>query len=249
MSDYHPPRFPLLMREFASFAMMRSLARMGPLVELEIAADKQLVLVVPGFMASDNTTARLRRSLQHAGHIAYGWGLGRNRGVTADILDKVDARVTAIKAESGINAPVVIVGWSLGGLVAREYAKRVPEQVGRVITLGSPFSGDIRGNNAWRIYELIARHRVDNPPIDTILKEKPPVPTIAFWSRGDGVVSPASARGETGEADLQVELDCTHMAFVSKPSAISAIASAVEFQGSIAVPASRNITRLAHSAR
>ncbi|MEE9432657.1 MAG: alpha/beta fold hydrolase [Sphingorhabdus sp.] len=232
MKDHRPPALPLLAREAASFAVMRMLARFGPAVALPQTGAKRLILVIPGFMAGDETTTRLRRSLENAGHETYGWGLGRNRGVTADLLDRIDRRVVSIQAKSDASGPAVIIGWSLGGLLAREYAKHAPDKVAQVITLGSPFSGDIRGNNAWRVYELIAGHKVDEPPYETALNEKPIMPTTAFWSRRDGVVSPASARGETGEADEQIELDCTHMAFISKPSVIAAIAGAIANESS-----------------
>ena len=230
MSEHGAPAFPLLAREVVSYGAMRMLARFGTTVPLPVMDAEQLVLIIPGFMADDGTTGRLRRSLCSAGYHAYGWGLGRNRGIKADLLDQIDARVNAIQTDSGISRPPVIVGWSLGGLVAREYAKFAPHRAAKVITMGSPFSGDIRHNNAWRAYEVIARHSVDDPPIETILKEKPQVPTIAFWSRQDGVVSPTSARGELGEVDQQIELDCTHMAFVSKPSAIAAVAAAIPLE-------------------
>jgi hypothetical protein len=81
-----------------------------------------------------------------------------------------------------------------------------------VVTLGSPFSGDPKQNNVWRLYELIARHKVDEPPIPRIT-DKPPVPTLALWSRRDGLIAPRSARGLEHERDKAVELGCTHMAF------------------------------------
>jgi len=227
VSQRRAPPLPLLAREVVSYGALRMLARFGSTVALPAANKKQLVLIIPGFMADDGTTGRLRRSLANAGYQAFGWGLGRNRGVKADVLSEIDSRVKAIQIQSGLSHPPVVIGWSLGGLVAREYAKRFPQRAAKVITMGSPFSGDIRDNNAWRAYEIIARHSVDDPPIETVLKEKPDVPTIAFWSRQDGVVSPTSARGELGEVDQQIELDCTHMAFVSKPSAIAAIATAI----------------------
>ena len=93
---------------------------------------------------------------------------------------------------------MILVGWSLGGIYAREVAKLRPELAAKVITLGSPFSGDPRANNVWRLYEWVAGHPVDDPPIKTDLAEKPPVPTLAIWSRRDGIVSVASARGEPG---------------------------------------------------
>lgn len=217
------PALPLLAREALSFAYMRTSAAFASTVALDVDGAGRKVMVLPGFMASDQTTSRLRRSLEGAGFQAHGWGLGRNKGIKADIFARLDERVDAL----GCDAPVTLVGWSLGGLIAREYAKHAPDRVAKVVTLGSPFSGDLRGNNAWRIYEFVAGHKIDSPPIEVALGEKPPVPTCAIWSRRDGVVSRHSARGLRHESDQQIELDCTHMAFVARPDAIRAIAKAI----------------------
>src|SRR3546814_5166377 len=100
-----------------------------------------------------------------------------------------------------------LVGWSLGGIYAREYAKHYPDRVARVVTLGSPFSGSRRANRAWRLYHLIARHPVENPPSDFHPAPRPSMPTFALWSAHDGVVAVASARGLPHESDRQVEVD------------------------------------------
>ena len=102
--------------------------------------------------------------------------------------------------------------WSLGGLFARELARVAPDRVRAVVTLGSPFSGDPRQNNVWRLYERVAGHSVVNPPLPRIT-DKPAVPHLAFWSRRDGIVAPRSARGLDHERDEAVELRCTHMGF------------------------------------
>lgn len=214
------PSKALLAGELRAFVHMRWAAAFGKAVALPVSGEGRPVLVLPGFMASDNTTARLRRSLAGAGFAVHGWGLGRNLGVSADMLDAIDRRVSTI----GHDRPVTLIGWSLGGLIAREYAKRAPDRVNRVITMGSPFSGDPRANNAWRMYERIAGHPVDRPPVECRLSEKPTVPTIACWSARDGVVAPASARGQDGERDMALEFDCTHMAFIADPKAIRTIA-------------------------
>lgn len=167
------------------------------------------LMVLPGFVATDHTTLGLQRAFAAAGYRVTGWGMGLNRGVRADTLERLAARLEAF----GGGDKVILVGWSLGGLYARELAKMRPELVEKVVTLGSPFSGDPRGNNVWRLYEWIAGHKVDAPPIDAVLHEKPPVPTLAIWSRSDGIVAPACARGQPGESDRQIELDCTHMGF------------------------------------
>jgi alpha/beta hydrolase fold len=217
------PALPLLAREALSFAYMRSSAAFASTVALDIDGDGHSVMVLPGFMASDQTTSRLRRSLSAAGFQSHGWGLGRNKGIKADIFGRLDDRIASLD----IDMPLTLVGWSLGGLVAREYAKHAPHNVAKVVTLGSPFSGNLRANNAWRLYEFVAGHKIDAPPIKAVLSEKPPVPTCAFWSAQDGVVAPNSARGLRHESDCRIELDCTHMAFVARPDAIRAIAKAI----------------------
>jgi pimeloyl-ACP methyl ester carboxylesterase len=123
----------------------------------------------------------------------------------------------------------VIVGWSLGGLFGREYARYHPKQVKAVITLGSPFSGDPRQNNVWKLYEKIAGHSVDDPPLPRIT-DKPPVPHLAIWSRRDGLIAPRSARGLEHERDKEVELNCHHMAFgISRRAARDVVREVLEF--------------------
>ena len=102
-------------------------------------------------------------------------------------------------------------------------ARAAPDRVRAVVTLGSPFSGDAKQNNVWRLYELVAGHKVDEPPIPRIT-DKPPVPQLALWSRKDGLIAPRAARGLEHERDKAVELDCTHMAFgVSRVAAEAAV--------------------------
>lgn len=218
-----PPHLPLLAREVAGFAATRIRAAFAPSVQLEVDGAGHHVFVIPGFLASDRTTTRLRRSLSKAGFRAHGWGLGRNSGFSSDMFDRIDRQFE----QKGVESPATLVGWSLGGVIAREYAKRSPHHVSRVITLGSPFSAHPRANNAWRVYEFVAGHKVDNPPVEAVLHEKPPVSTHAFWSARDGVVAPEAARGRLGEADRASELDCSHMAFIADPEAIRAIARAI----------------------
>ncbi|HEY0043679.1 MAG TPA: alpha/beta fold hydrolase [Allosphingosinicella sp.] len=182
------------------------------------------LMVLPGFLAGDRTTLGLQRALAGAGYRVTGWGMGLNRGVTEDIVDRIGERV----GRFGAGEKVILVGWSLGGLYARVVAQERPELVDKVITLGSPFSGDRRrNNNVWRLYEMVAGHPVNSPPIDRDPALKPPVPTLAIWSRKDGIVSPAGARGAPGERDAELELDCSHMGFAVSSRAFPAVIEAV----------------------
>jgi pimeloyl-ACP methyl ester carboxylesterase len=164
--------------------------------------------VIPGFFASDATCTELRRALAEAGWRVFPWDLGLNRGAHPDVLRHLRQRLEVIYD----GRRILLVGWSLGGVFARELAREVPQMVRAVVTLGSPFSGDPHMNNVWRFYEWVAGHPVDNPPV-THRSDKPPVPTLALWSMRDGIVARRAARGLDGERDAQVEIGCGHMAF------------------------------------
>jgi pimeloyl-ACP methyl ester carboxylesterase len=177
-------------------------------VEVLGPEDGSPAYVIPGFFASDRTCSELRRALGEAGWRTFPWDLGLNRGAQPDTLRHIRQRLEAIHDRE----PILLVGWSLGGVYAREIAREVPGLVRSVVTLGSPFSGDPHMNNVWRLYEWVAGHRVDQPPVPHFA-DKPPVPTLAIWSAKDGIVAKRAARGLEGERDKQVEIGCSHMAF------------------------------------
>lgn len=170
-------------------------------------------LVIPGFLASDRTCMELRRALARQGWRVFPWDLGVNRGAYDDVLRHLRQRLEVIYD----GRPVLVVGWSLGGVYARELAREVPEMVRVLVTLGSPFSGDPHMNNVWHLYEWVAGHPVDDPPV-LHFPDKPPVPTLAIWSPRDGIIAKRAARGLEGERDEAVEIQSGHMAFgVSRP--------------------------------
>ena len=177
--------------------------------------DGDPALVIPGFIANDRTTMELRRAMAAGGWRVHPWSEGWNLGAREDTVDRLKARIDAIDEDR----PVLVVGWSLGGVFARALALAHPERVRAVVTLGSPFSGDPHSNNVWKLYEWVAGHKVDEPPIERDTS-KPPVPTLAIWSPNDGIIAPRAARGLENESDKVVALECSHMAFgVSRKAA------------------------------
>lgn len=185
------------------------------------ARNPQRIMLLPGFGAHPIRMRWMARKLEEAGHTAKRWGLGTNLGATAERIDKVERRLVDLYEREA--TPVVLVGWSLGGVIARELAKRHPDKVAKVVTLGSPFSYSPRANNGWRAYQAIAGHRVDEPQIETVVAEKPPVETVAMWSARDGIVHPRSACGRPGERDRAIALRCSHMGFVLTHEALAAL--------------------------
>jgi hypothetical protein len=209
------PKVGLLLAE------LRALGGRRGEIPAHVAANPQPVMLLPGFGAHPVRMRRMGEALEAAGHTAYQWGLGFNLGPTPENFAYLIARVDRLSRQHG--APVALIGWSLGGLFAREIAKRLPGKVSHVITMGTPFSGDPRANNAWRAYQFITGHAVDQPPIECDFAEKPPVPTLAIWSPRDGIVAPRSACGWPGERDRTLAVRCNHLGFVGDPDVIAAI--------------------------
>lgn len=194
----------------------RLLSGLGPLGPRG-PEDGPPVLVIPGFLATDRTTMDLRRAFARAGWRAHPWLLGVNTGAKKDTMQSLGGRLEAIYD----GRPILLVGWSLGGLFARELACRQPDKIRSVVTLGTPFSGDLKTNtNVREFYERIAGHDVNQPPFERF-GTKPPVPTLAIWSSKDGIVAPAAARGLAHESDKAVEIPTLHMGFAVYRPALS----------------------------
>lgn len=220
--DYHaPPRLSLFVRELPWLAAVATAPlRKARAVDFRFRVDEPLppVLVFPGLLSSDRDTAFMRRTFSASGFPTYRSGLGFVTGVTAERMDKAEQRLAGIAAQH--NQPVVLVGWSLGGIYARVLAQRHPEQVRMVVSLGSPFSGNRRANNAWRLYNVLNDHTVDAPTLSDDPSRKPSVHTVAVWSTRDGVIAPTSAMGTGGERDVAVCVGTRHFAFGSQRAAV-----------------------------
>lgn len=209
-----PPAFSVLIREVPHIAQLwagrwRRVSK--NLAPPNVTAERQPILVIPGLLSRDYSTSLLRRSLKHAGYPTYNSKLGFMRGVTLSRMARAEKRLAEIANRHG--EKVVLIGWSLGGLYARVLAQRCPDLAKMVMTLGTPFSGNRRANNAWRIYEAINDHSVDNPPISDDVSVKPPIRTVAVWSSWDGVIPPDCARGQDHERDVAIEVESRHLTF------------------------------------
>ncbi|MCJ7421046.1 alpha/beta fold hydrolase [Sphingomicrobium astaxanthinifaciens] len=163
-------------------------------------------LVIPGFMSSDRTTLELRRFLARDGWRVHGWKNGQNLGAYEGLLDDLQRRLDEVAGED----KALLVGWSLGGVMARELARSRPDRVRAVVTLASPFSGHRKLNNVWKQYELVAGHPVDDPPVPQS-PDKPPVPTMSIVAEKDGLVAQRAQIGLREETDRVVTLPCGHM--------------------------------------
>ena len=180
-------------------------------------------LVIPGMLSGDGSTALLRSSLDIAGFLSSGWGRPFNAQVDEAAVQMLQERLATMTEQAGL--PAVVIGWSLGGFYARVLASRMPEHVSLVVTMGTPFSGDRHSNRAWKLYEFLNDHSVDDTPFNGELLAKPPVRTLALWSSVDGIVAPECARGKADESDRQIEFQFPHFAMGTSKPAIRRILS------------------------
>jgi pimeloyl-ACP methyl ester carboxylesterase len=221
-NDIRPPSKLLLALEGgrASLEYYATLAAL-PILRSAARGDGHSVLIFPGLTASDASTLTLREILRAQGYKAHEWGLGPNLGPREGVLDACLNRVKELRDQSG--RKMSLIGWSLGGIYAREMAKLTPDDVRCVITLGTPFTGSPRATNAWRVYELASGERVDSMD-NGRFASPPPVPTTSIFSRTDGVVAwQCSLERETSKAE-NIEVDASHIGLGAHPAVIYAIA-------------------------
>jgi pimeloyl-ACP methyl ester carboxylesterase len=172
--------------------------------------DRRPVLVLPGFGAGDLSTVPIRRYLRSIGYDARGWGLGQNTGDVAGYVRVMLDRVASIAAEH--QRPVPLVGWSLGGVIAREVARERPQLVEQVITFGSPVVG---GPKYTRVGEAYRARGIDLDQIETVVATRAAkpitVPITAIYSKTDGVVAWRACIDSVSPRVEHVEVNTTHL--------------------------------------
>lgn len=219
-----PPHRLLALAEGRALFELAAFYAMRPLLSTLPRGDGHPVLVLPGFLASDSSTAPMRRLLKSLGYAPHGWGLGRNVRVDNQRIEALSAVLLNIHAETG--RKVSIVGWSLGGVLARELAKMHPEAVRLVISLGSPITDDRGHTNARRLFEYL-NGKNPEPLQDgkfTGLNKAPPVPTTSILTRTDGIVHWRGSVQEPGGQTENIEVHASHIGLGVNPSVMVAIA-------------------------
>ncbi len=185
--------------------------------------DGHPVIVYPGLGASDFSTAPLRHFLRDRGYTPYEWKQGFNFGPKGGVLKACREQVAQVHARHG--SKVSLIGWSLGGIYAREMAKEFAASVRCVITLGTPFTGPPRATNAWRFYEMVSGQRVHDAKLNELIRQPPPVPTTSIYSKTDGVVAwQCSLNPADAPHTENIEVHASHVGMGMNPLVFYAVA-------------------------
>jgi pimeloyl-ACP methyl ester carboxylesterase len=191
------------------------------------AATSRTVVLLPGFGAGPRSLVALARHLRRRGHAVSDWGLGRNTGQVPQLRDGMRERVGTLARETG--GPVTLVGWSLGGYIARELAREHPELVRRVVTLGSPVIGGPRFTATAQWYES---RGYDLEQVERAVKDRYSrplrTPVVAIYSRRDGVVAWQACIDRWSPNVRHFEVDESHFGMGFAPGVLRIVAEEVE---------------------
>lgn len=225
-SPIRPPSYALLALEplraaleFAGHHVMREAALPR--------GDRHAVVVFPGLATNATVVRPLHAFCERLGYRCFDWGQGLNTGPKGEIDDWLDALAQSVdELTADQTAPISLVGWSLGGIYAREVAKRLRSRVRQVITIGTPFAGSAEHTNAGLVYRLL---NGSMPPAQPALLERlrqaPPVPTTSIYSRSDGVVAWQACRDTKNSGRSEsIEIEGSHCGMPWNPAVLRVVA-------------------------
>lgn len=202
----------------------RPLARVCP------RGDGHPVLILPGLGAHDVHTLPMRRFVARLGYQALPWKQGFNLGPREGLdtlLGRLEALIDdAIAGTHGKHEKVSLIGWSLGGIFARELAKRAPDKVRQVVTLGSPFAGHPTATHATGVYELVSGQKVTDAATIKRVRVRPSVPVTSIFSKTDGVVAwPSSVQSTTERSENIAVSIASHIGLIANPVVLYIVAN------------------------
>src|SRR5918992_2094812 len=207
-----PPHRLELFREARVFVELPRLMLSFPDLARQSRGDRQPIVILPGYGAGDGSTILLQLYLRFLGYQVHGWGSGRNTGNVAELLPWILKRLISFSASSG--QEVSIIGWSLGGYLAREAARERPDLVRQVITLGTPVIGGPKYTAVARAYR---RRGVDVDALTAEVESRKQTclrtPVTAIYSRADGIVAWQACIDRAAVNVEHIEVTTTHLGF------------------------------------
>ena len=225
-SPIRPPSYALLALEpvragweFAQHQVMREAALPQ--------GDRHAVVVFPGLATNGLVTRPLRSFCERLGYRCFDWGQGLNTGPKGEIDAWLDTLAQDVQARTaGHAAPISLIGWSLGGIYAREVAKRLRSRVRQVITIGTPVAGAAEHTNVGLVYRLLnGSMPPDDSKLIAELRTAPPVPTTSIYSRSDGVVAWQACRDMgRGRRSESIEIKGSHCGMPWNPAVLRVVA-------------------------
>jgi pimeloyl-ACP methyl ester carboxylesterase len=222
-----PALFWTMLEPFRMAAEASSLMLTMPILGMAPKGDGHPVMVLPGFATTDSMTLMLRQFLTFMGYKVFPWDLGWNldQHSAGENGEHVAQRIEEIADSTGQN--VSLVGWSLGGVIAREAARRKHHGLRQVIALGSPFAGNPRATSVTMLYELLTGNKASSEKTRRRYEHGHhplQVPSSAIYSKTDGITAWQNCVSETDDITENIEVHSSHFGFVTNPGVFYAVA-------------------------
>ena len=219
---YAIAELPRALLEFACLIPGHSFLSRAP------RGDGHPVMTLPGYRSNDNSMLALRRYLKRWGYEAHPWGLGPNLGVGYQRLDYEERLLEKLEViVKTADRPVSLVGWSQGGVIAREIAKQRPDLVRQVITLGSPIADSPEATTLFRIFRRTSDEEITNELMSFLREVATPLPNvrcICIYSESDGIVSPEIAQDLVSPNVENIRVSSSHLGMAVNPAVLYIIA-------------------------
>ncbi len=222
-SDLKPPSFITTAKELLTPFEFARLIAATPALTRQARGNGEPVMVLPGLGTSDISTLIMRKYLAWLGYDVRGWGLGRNTGDVGNLLPQVTEQIRSHYAPT--NTKVSIIGWSLGGVLAREIARDSPELIQQIITLGSPAVGGPKYTSFARLYTARGAN-LDSIEARIEERERRPisVPITAVYSKQDGIVGWQASIDRLNLQAEHIEVKATHLGLGVSPEVFKVLA-------------------------
>lgn len=209
----HPVRRLLELRALLEAAL---LVPSAPVLAAQQRGDGRQVMTLPGFLGDDGVMWPLRRYLNYLGYEALPWNIGRNYGRPEQDAERIIGELNNVRRP---DEPITLIGWSLGGVIAREVARRAPEAVREVITLGTPVEGGPKYTTTAK--HFARRQKIDLDQLEQHIHElnlhRIECPLTIFYSRSDAIVDWRAAIDRYNPQARHRRVAGSHMGLVVSP--------------------------------
>jgi len=219
---YAVAELPRAILEFACLLPGHSILANAP------RGDGHPVFTLPGYRSNDTSMSIMRRYLARWGYAPHPWGLGTNLGVGYERLDYEERFLTRlIHVVEASGMPASLIGWSQGGVIAREIARARPDLIRQVITLGSPIADTPEATTLFRLFRRISEEEINNEMMSFLRQVATPlsdVRCICIYSRTDGIVSPDIAQDLVSPNVENICVNASHFGMTVNPRILFVIA-------------------------
>ncbi|MFT6407655.1 MAG: pimeloyl-ACP methyl ester carboxylesterase [Arenicella sp.] len=221
--DLKPPSFITTAKELLTPLELARLVAATPALSQQVRGNREPIMVLPGLGTSDVSTLIMRKYLSWLGYDVRGWDLGRNTGDVGRLLPQVTEQINRHYALS--NTKVSLIGWSLGGVLAREIARDHPALIRQIITLGSPVVGGPKYTSFGRLYQARGAN-LDAIEARIAERERRPisVPITSIYSKRDGIVGWQASIDKFNRQAEHVEVKATHLGLGVSPEVFKVLA-------------------------